>query len=149
MITVVPGVSDRAGGLWRPFAVESPKVNVWGKDTLQFLLECRRDFGSEATGIALFSGYELFAKPVADPDWKDQVLGFRTANEDELKLLSTPPLGFARPMRLRAPFAVRDCKFKHAWFYTTCIVDSSVYLPWLTAKIRAMGGRVERREVAC
>ena len=37
------------------------------------------------------NGYEFFDKPVEDPFWKDQVLGFRQVSAEEIALMREQP----------------------------------------------------------
>lgn len=123
--------SDGAGAIWRPFLVNEKDNNVirWGRQSFDHFLEYMRKYGCDKTGIIFSSGYELFTQFTPDPLWMNDVIGFRQVNRDELARLGHNPA------------------YTHAWFYTTIVVDCSVYLPFITAEIKKLGGKLLTRKV--
>jgi glycine/D-amino acid oxidase-like deaminating enzyme len=121
----VDTTSSGAGALWEPFAVEHPAATRWGEETFEWLMRQRREYGSATTGIILLSGYELFTVPQPTaPSWSKSVLGFRHVDEKELRLLGVPD------------------KFIAGWFYTSCLADMMIYLPWMKKQIKKRFARV-------
>ena len=105
-----------AGALWRPFGEVSPSnatlFREWGASTFQFLNQLRLEHGSNATGILLVSGFEVFSSPQAVPFWSGDVLNFREVGEEELKTLGMQGQ-------------------KAGWSYTSIVVEMNKYLAFL------------------
>ena len=126
--------SDQAGALWRPFGEVSESNRAvfarWGKETFDFLNDLRLKHGAEKTGICLVSGYEVFATEQQPPFWKDDVIGFRMLKQADLEAAGLK----GHP---------------HGFFYTSLIVDMSLYLAWMHRELRRLGARVHLRPLTC
>lgn len=121
------------GALWRPFGeVSDSNRSVfarWGKETFDFLNDLRLAHGAEKTGICLVSGYEVFQTKQEAPFWKDDVIGFKMIERKELAE------------------AGLDAEF--GFFYTSLIVDMSLYMAWMHRELFRLGVRVHIRRLDC
>ncbi len=114
--------SSIAAAIWYPYrAGPADKVLTWGTTTYR---ELERLSQRPETGVAMCSGVEVFASPVADPWWASAVPGFRRATRAEL----TP--GSVDGYHLRVPVA-----------------DMTRYLGWLEHEVMARGASIQARTV--
>lgn len=117
-----PGVcSPRAGAVWYPYHIEpAEKVAGWGRASRERYAELADVPGSGVSivPLTLYWGADPGPAEWAQLDGCD----LRMLPADEL------PPGYAVGVRLRVPF-----------------IDTSVFLPFLEAGVRAMGGALERR----
>ncbi len=115
--------SDVAAAFWYPYrAFPRDRVLGWAERSYRRFAELA---GDPATGVALLPALELAGEPIPDPWWGDAVPGWRRARTDEL------PAGFVDGYRFIAP-----------------VIDTRRYLPWLMARVAALGGAIERAEVS-
>jgi D-amino-acid oxidase len=107
-----------AAALWYPYrALPRDAVTRWSATTYA---ELSRLAGDEAgCGAAVRWGTELVQGPVTTPWWRAAV--------PRLDPLTTVPEGYGGGWRLPVP-----------------VVDMSVYLPWLTARLTALGATITR-----
>ncbi|MDT3395795.1 FAD-dependent oxidoreductase [Streptomyces sp. B1866] len=119
----VPGrTSLAAGAMWGPYLVEpKDKVDRWSRHSLEVFRELA---GDPATGVRLVGGIEASRHAEAPPEWATALPGFRPCEGEEL------PVGFRSGYRFTVP-----------------LIDMPVYLGYLLRRLRAAGGRVERRRV--
>jgi D-amino-acid oxidase len=111
-----------AAAMWYPYRAEpADRVRDWAGVTLREFVRLSAD---PSTGIVLRHGLELFREPVGDPPWAPVVPGFRRAFRDEL------PPGYADGYAIRVP-----------------VIDMSVYLGWLEARVLAAGASLTVRTV--
>jgi D-amino-acid oxidase len=112
-----------AAALWYPYrALPQREVTRWAAASYAVLADLA---GDPATGVRLRSGEELFRDPAPDPWWRDAVPALGRVAAPDL------PEGFRDGLRLTLP-----------------VVDMSVHLPWLLARLAAAGVDVELRAVA-
>jgi D-amino-acid oxidase len=111
-----------AAAIWYPYRAEpAARVRDWAGVTLREFVRLSAD---RSTGIVLRDGLELFRDPVDDPPWASVVPGFRRARPDDL------PPGYADGYAIRLP-----------------VIDMSVYLGWLEARVLAAGATMTARAV--
>jgi D-amino-acid oxidase len=110
--------SSVAAALWYPYhAFPREAVVVWSAATY---VELSRLAAEEpGCGVAVRWGTELLRKPATTPWWRDAV--------PRLDPLTTVPDGYSGGWRLPVP-----------------VVDMSVYLPWLTSRLEALGVVITR-----
>ena len=115
--------SDVAAAFWYPYrAYPRDRVTLWAQQSF----ECFRRLAAEpATGVVVRPAIELFRSPAPDPWWGPAVPSWRRARADEL------PSGYVDGYRFDAP-----------------VIDPRRYLPWLMARVRRLGGTIERRPLA-
>jgi D-amino-acid oxidase len=77
------------------------------------------------TGVLMREALEVFPAPMPDPTWAGLVEGFRHARPEEL-----PPA--------RA----------HGIVFVAPVIDMSIYLPWLLARVRSRGVELLERRLA-
>ncbi|MFE2939277.1 FAD-dependent oxidoreductase [Streptomyces sp. NPDC059255] len=120
----VPGVTSlAAGAMWGPYLVEpKDKVDQWGQRSLEIFRELSED---PTTGVRLTSGVEASRTAEAPPDWAADLPGFRPCGPAEL------PPGFTSGYRFMVP-----------------LIDMPAYLGYLSRRLDAAGGTVERRRLA-
>jgi D-amino-acid oxidase len=112
--------SNVAGAIWYPYrAGPETRVAPWALASYAVFRELARD---PATGVALCSGLELFTGAPEPPAWRTRVAGFRRARPDEL------PAGYASGYATDVP-----------------VIEMPIYLPWLGARLRALGGTIAVR----
>jgi D-amino-acid oxidase len=110
-----------AAALWTPFEVEpAARVTPWAIASLAAFRELARD---PATGVRLRSGSDLVAEPQRLPGWVAAAGGAALARGE------VPP-GYAAGWRFAAP-----------------VIEMPLYLDFLGARVRALGGTIEEREV--
>ena len=100
----------------------------WTRLTFQYLYEC---FASPLAGkldISVIMTYEPFYGQREDPWWKDYVLGFHHAREEEMKML-------------HCPGGIK------CWAYSTLIMPCDKFLSWQMEQFKAKGGRVMERRL--
>jgi len=114
--------SAAAAALWYPYRVgPADRVRAWGRATFQELV---RLAGDPATGVVVREGVQYLRAPAQPPDWASDVPGFQVL-ADGLGALYTAAWAFAAP-----------------------VVDSTAYLGWLQARLRALGGTVRTAAVS-
>lgn len=117
-----PGVcSPRAAAVWYPYAIEAPnRVARWSNASLRRYRElaARPDSGVSIITLSMFFSERL--NPVT---W--ELLG--ECEREAVPPYALPP-GYELGLRLRVPF-----------------IDTTVFLPFLEARVRALGGTLERR----
>lgn len=124
-----------SGALWRPFGEVSPSnatlFREWGASTFQFLNRLRLEHGSNATGILLVSGFEVFpsAAKAQKPFWAGDVLNFREVDEAELKTLGMKGQ-------------------KAGWSYTSFVVEMNKYMAFLHRSAEERSRRLSARLAA-
>jgi D-amino-acid oxidase len=114
-----------AGGVWLPYLAE-PVVEVarWSRRTFEVMRDLIEDAdrpGLPPTGIAMRDGYLLGTGPTR-PDWSASL-----GDLVELSPVANPAPGHASGWHLRVP-----------------LVDMTVYLPYLVARLKAAGGTLTR-----
>ena len=128
--------SDASGASLIPFNLgkegeQEAQQRRWFVETFQHLqdLNCSRD--ARPAGISLVGGAVAFKEETPLPWWKDIVFGFRQVpwNSQEARALAIPP------------------SYKSIWFFSTYMLTCKQYLPWLMARFKEKGGRVEKRRV--
>lgn len=113
--------SDVAAAMWYPYRAWPPEaVTAWSATTYRELVRLVEVPGS---GVRMRLGTQLLRQPAPDPWWASAVPGFARA--------SAGGPTYVDGYRFPAPVA-----------------DMSAYLPFLTARLRALGGAVLRRTVA-
>jgi D-amino-acid oxidase len=116
-------VSDVAAAFWYPYAVLPPERCLpWAMESLGVFREHALD---PASGVVLCRGIELVPPGGRQPAWLLSLPGARPARPEELRP------GFPAGIVFEAP-----------------LVETSLYLPWLMARFRARGGRIETADFA-
>lgn len=111
-----------AAAFWYPYcAYPEDQVNGWALASLRRFKLLADD---PATGVLRRELIEVAADPPR-PRWASEVDRFRTLDAAEL------PAGYAS-----------------GYTFTTAVVETGVYLPWLQAQVIARGGQIVQREVA-
>ncbi|KAK7508347.1 hypothetical protein BaRGS_00000586 [Batillaria attramentaria] len=123
--------SDGSGGFWEPYALGNTPISSirkWSKATWDHFHELCRSRVAQEIGAQFVSGYTLHnSGSPEEPLFKDIVLGYRPVTERELQELF--------------PFAT------WGFFHTTLQVSVQAYLPWLTERFKAKGGKLENATV--
>jgi D-amino-acid oxidase len=121
---VAPNVTSCiAPAFWEPFRVEPEHlVSVWGRAAFAEFFRMARE--APETGILLRRGRSVFAQDVPDPWWHDCVPEYRRLSASEL------PRGYCGGF---------------AW--TTAIIETPIYMPWLMRQYERLGGTIERRRL--
>jgi D-amino-acid oxidase len=113
-----------AAAIWYPYrAGPVDLVREWGERSFAVFATLAAD---PETGVRMAPGTELIAPggdPSAVPPFAHHLADFRMAEADEV-----PP-------------------GRVGWTFTVPIVDTSVYLGWLAARVRRAGGTIEIRRV--
>ncbi|XP_072170296.1 D-aspartate oxidase-like isoform X2 [Diadema setosum] len=123
--------SDGAAGFVQPYlVVGTPDEDVmrWFVSTFEHLRKLILCVNAGKSGVHFTSGYNVFKHKVPDPNWKDEVIGFRIIPEKELQLLFP--------------------SFKYGWFFTTIMCESHRYIPYLTERFQKNGGVVMQRRIS-
>jgi D-amino-acid oxidase len=111
--------SAAAAALWYPYRVGPlDRVRAWGRATFAELL---RLAGDPSTGVVVRAGGRYLRVAEEPPEWAADVPGFRVRD-------GMPP-------------------YLTAWTFEAPVVDSSVYLGWLTGRLAALGGSVRTATV--
>jgi D-amino-acid oxidase len=115
--------SDVAAAVWYPYRAEPVhRVLGWAGRAYEIFLDEARD---PQTGVVLCTAIQVFSQPAPDPWWRSCVRDFRRARRDEL-----PPWADG------------------GYAFTTAVVETSRYLPWLLARLGRMGVPLHRAELA-
>ncbi len=111
-----------AAAVWYPFEAGPPeRVAGWaGRSYARFVQLA----GREIPGVRLVQLVDLHASAQARPAWVAALEGQRTLAGPELA-------GYAQGWEARVP-----------------VIETPLYLPWLLARVLALGGTLERRTVA-
>lgn len=105
-----------AAALWYPYlASPAVRTGAWGARTYQVLSELA--LRAPESGVDRRAGRELAAVGTPIPPWH--------ADVDDFTLLDPADDGTG------------------GWSFTSPVVDMSLYLPWLAAQVRRLGGRLE------
>jgi len=106
-----------AGAIWYPYrALPQDRVTVWaGASYVEFMSLA----GDPATGVAMRTGSEVFRSRQQDPWWKPAVPGL----DRETSL----PAGYV-----------------DGWTFVTPVIETPVYLRWLSERIADLGGTITR-----
>jgi D-amino-acid oxidase len=112
--------SSVAAAIWYPYnAFPRERVAAWGARTFSVLAALAAD---PAAGITMRQGLEIFPEPPGDPWWLEPGMPFRHARADEL------PEGYLGGYVLSLP-----------------VIEMPIYLAYLEARFRDLGGRVALR----
>jgi D-amino-acid oxidase len=119
-------VSARAAAIWYPYLVQPIDAIVpWAKTTFDRFVDLAAD--SDATGVLMRDGIEIFRHLVEAPVWQRIVPGFRRATAAELASFGGHYIdGFA----MRLP-----------------VIDMSIYLGWLEQRCAERGARLVERSI--
>ncbi|MGW0227304.1 FAD-dependent oxidoreductase [Actinopolymorpha singaporensis] len=108
-----------AAALWFPYrALPQDRVTAWAAASYDRFTRLARE--EESAGVDLVPGAELVRTTSSEPWWAAAVPGLRP--------LSEPPDGYAGGWEFEAP-----------------VVDTGIYLPWLLARLTALGGTLTRQ----
>ncbi|KFE72511.1 FAD-dependent oxidoreductase [Hyalangium minutum] len=114
--------SDVAAAVWYPYrASPQDRVTAWAKRTFDVLSALAKH---PETGILVERGVELFTEAPPDPWWAPCVPSLRAATPEEL----LPG-------------------FTHGYSFEAPIIEMPIYLQFLLARFRELGGRLDLREV--
>ena len=106
-----------AGAIWYPYrALPQDRVMVWAGASYVEFMSLAAD---PATGVAMRTGSEVFRTRQQDPWWKSAVPGL----DRETSL----PAGYV-----------------DGWTFVTPIIETPVYLRWLSERIADLGGTITR-----
>jgi D-amino-acid oxidase len=112
--------SDVAAAVWYVYAVQPLAHAVrWAAATLATYRTLAND---PTSGVSWTTVHELHPEPPASHWWAGLVEGER---------LPALPHGFAEGYALRIP-----------------LIEPNIHLPWLLARVQALGGRIEQRALA-
>ncbi|MEU8618384.1 FAD-dependent oxidoreductase [Streptomyces sp. NPDC048623] len=112
-----------AGALWWPYRIEpAAEVGAWALDTLRVYGELAAD--PVATGVRLVAGVHADTELAGLGDWARQVDGLRQLPPEEV------PGPYGSGLAAVLP-----------------LVDMPVHLAWLAARLKELGGVIERRTV--
>jgi D-amino-acid oxidase len=111
-----------AAALWYPFEAGPPEeVERWAVRSYARFLELAR----QATpGVVLEPLLDLRSPALEPPGWVSRLAGFAPLAREEL------------------------CGFEQGWSARVPVIETPLYLPWLSARVRALGGAFERRAAA-
>lgn len=114
--------SALAAAVWFPTHVgPADRVRRWGSDTFDVLAD---QAARRVPGVVMRESLTLYRHPPGEPDWVAAVGDVRPARADEL------PPGYTHGLRFAVPLA-----------------EMPVYLPWLEARVRDLGGVFTRRRL--
>lgn len=124
--------SDGSGGKWEPHLIHKSQENLirkWGQLTFDYLLKLFLSPDAKDAGVQLMSGFNfrLDTPETQNPFWKDTVIAYRTLTEQEIKTFKPSAKGGV--------------------FFTTLILNSYKYLPWLMEKFQSKGGKIIKRKL--
>ncbi len=109
--------SSVAAALWYPYrALPVDRVTAWSRSTYDVLAGLAQ---TDGTGVVMTPGTELHRTRTADPWWREAV----------------PTL--TRVSAFGPPYA-------DGWSFEAPVVEMGIYLPWLVARIEALGGTLTR-----
>jgi len=110
-----------AGALWYPYrALPQDRVTSWaGASYVEFMSLA----GDPDTGVEMRTGTEVFRDRQPDPWWKQAVPGLDRET-------SLPP------------------GYVDGWTFVSPIVETPVYLRWLTARVEELGGTITRMNLS-
>lgn len=116
--------SNQAAALWFPYLAEPrERVDPWAKFTLAYLK--RELVPDPASGCALLTVHDLYDRPVETPWWAAAVESYARVPKEQL------PPGYVDG------------------FETESVgIDTSVYMDYLVAKFRELGGDIVQKEVS-
>lgn len=109
-----------AAAVWYPYLAEPrERVTGWSAATLaEFTALAARG----VDGVVMTPGTEIFREPVPEPWWTSAV--------PSVERVEAPRPGYAE-----------------GWSFVSPVIEMPVYLPWLAARVRELGGAVEQRDV--
>ncbi|WP_228032357.1 FAD-dependent oxidoreductase [Mycolicibacterium sp. P9-22] len=111
-----------AAAVWFPTHVGPwERVSGWGAHTFDVLAE---QAAARVPGVVMRESLSLYREPPGEPAWTAAVGNVRAARAEEL------PPGYAHGLRYAVPLA-----------------EMPRYLPWLEARVHALGGQVVRRHL--
>jgi D-amino-acid oxidase len=114
--------SALAAAVWFPTHVGPwERVLGWGADTFGVL---SNQAATQVPGVVMRESLGLYRQPPGEPAWAAAVGGVRPAGADEL------PPGYRHGLRFTVPLA-----------------EMPIYLPWLVARVRGLGGEFTQRHV--
>ncbi len=109
-----------AAAVWYPYLAEPrDRVTGWSAAALAEFTDLA---ARGVDGVVMTPGTELFREPVPEPWW--------TAAVPQVRRIEAPLPGYAE-----------------GWGFVSPVIEMPVYLPWLVARVRELGGTVEKREV--
>jgi D-amino-acid oxidase len=114
--------SARAGASWGPYLMTHSKALDWCQESFRTLAGLA---GVRRSGIHMGRGIEAAYSAVEPPDWAREVPTFQMCRRDEV------PAGYAA-----------------GWWYTVPLADMTMYLAYLSERLRAAGGTLQRRRLA-
>jgi len=114
--------SSVAAAIWYPYAVAAANASAWGNESFHIFQDLAEH--DPMSGLVLRDLLYLERHTFPNPDWADEVRA-RAATRAEL------PTGYASGLAFRAP-----------------VIDMSLYLTYLEARVRALGGRIQLRAIA-
>jgi D-amino-acid oxidase len=115
-----------AGAIWGPHLVEADdRVARWRRATLDALCELATGPDSQAAGVRIASGAQIFRGSPDPPDWLADLGGYRACGPGEL-----PP------------------GFRSGWRYAAPLAHMPTYLGYLRARFERAGGRLGAGTVA-
>lgn len=110
-----------AAAFWYPYrAYPEGQVNLWAQASLHVFMRLAQD---PATGVLRRETIEL-GPFTGTPGWASIAEQFHPARAEEL-----PP------------------GFRDGFGFTSAVIETGVYLPWLQAQVAARGGRIVQRTV--
>ncbi len=117
-------VSDRAAAFWYPFLAQPiEKTDSWGAESYAEFVRLLED--EPEAGISMRYGREYLREETELPGWRDDITFFRLLDSEEIP----EPWIFG-------------------WEFESPVVEMPFYMPWLLARVKELGGQVERGEVA-
>ncbi|TWS23325.1 FAD-dependent oxidoreductase [Tsukamurella sputi] len=110
-----------AAAVWYPYLAEPrDRVTGWSATTLaEFTALAARG----VDGVVMTPGTEIFRESVPEPWWTSAV--------PAVERVLGPRPGYAE-----------------GWSFVSPVIEMPLYLPWLAARVRELGGTVEQRTVA-
>lgn len=110
-----------AAALWYPYrAGPRERVAAWAGASYAAYAGLADD---DRTGVRMLAGTELLRTPQPDPWWREAV--------PDLERETALAPGYA-----------------DGWTFVSPVVDMSVFLPWLSARVKALGGTLTRMNLA-
>ena len=116
--------STTAAAIWYPYrALPQDRVTAWAAASYDVFRELAETTDPALTGVRLVAGTEVFAQAEPDPWWSPAVPGLTRVRD--------LPAGYV-----------------DGWTFETPIIEMPVYLAWLAARVRALGGTLTRLHLA-